>query len=183
MRWRLTTLLVLALSLALPSSAIATLGIWTGESLPGPGAAYSITFTSTGGFSKKGRFLARRIGVIDATVSTLCFDSSGQVIPERPGFPHGDDEASLPFSNLRVGKRGRFAASQTLPMGGGSSIRGVIRKGIAHGTMQFKSGAVLPYCSSGTPADPTVTWQALLTPPTCPPVSAERRKQLDCVGP
>jgi hypothetical protein len=174
--------LVVAVALLFPGSALATNTIWTGDFAGDTSTDFSLIFSASGKFNKKGKFTTKRVSVFDVAVQFSCFDAAGnQTLTSRrddlaPGFPNG----------LRVSKKGHFAGTAQTPTGLTYTASGVLRKGKGNGTMQITQGqkGAAGYCSTGTFADPTVAWKAKLIPPVCGgAVPPEGRIYRSCVGP
>jgi hypothetical protein len=176
------TALVVAGALLLPASALATSALWTGDFAGDTSTDFSLIFSAKGKVNKKGKFQTRRVSAFDVAVQFSCFDAAGNTTSSArrddlaPGFPAG----------LKVSKKGRFAGTATIPAGLTYTAAGTLRKGKGSGTMQITQGTkgTAGYCSTGTFADPTVSWKAKLIPPVCGGAApAAGRVYRTCVGP
>jgi hypothetical protein len=168
--------------LVLPGSAYATSSIWTGDFAGDTSTDFSLIFSANGKFNKKGKFISKRVSVFDPAVQFSCFDAVGNVTSAS----RRDDLAPGFSAGLKVSKKGRFAGTAPTPTGLTYTATGSLRKGKGHGTMQITQGqrGAAGYCSTGTFADPTVSWTAKLIPPVCSgAVPPEGRNYLTCVGP
>jgi hypothetical protein len=175
------SLLVVAGALVLPGSALATSTVWTGDFAGDTSTEFSLIFSANGKFNKKGKFITKGVKAFDVAVQFSCFDVVGSIISSS----RRDDLAPGFSAGLKVSKKGRFAGTAATPTGLTYTAAGLLRKGKGGGTMQITQGqkGAPGYCSTGTFADPTVSWTAKLIPPVCVGISPEGRNYRSCVGP
>jgi hypothetical protein len=152
--------------LMFPASASAVRVIYAGDVAGDTSSTASFTFSAKGKFTKKGRFVPAKASGFDATLPFTCFDATGNVTSTSTR----DD---LPFDlagPAGVTKKGHFFGAKIIQSPYASyTVSGTLRKGKASGILWAQQGVknTGPACSTGTFADPNVTWTAKLIPPVC----------------
>jgi hypothetical protein len=167
---------VTVVAMTVPSSAGAVVLNYYGHVAGDTGSTATITFSASGKFTKKGRFIPASVSRFQATVPFTCFDAFGNVTSTitRNDLPFGS------IGRIGVGKVGSFAKGTIVQDPYATyNVAGRLRKGRATGTIWAQQGAknVGPACSTGGFEDPTTSWQARLTFPVC--ALSERRPLCD----
>jgi hypothetical protein len=165
--------------LALPATAIARTVAFTGDIVGDPSPDQNFTFQSTGKLTKKGKFFAKTAGNFTADVTVSCFDAAGNRTSSRA-------RSDLPLSGIGpLQVAGGSFLGQSNPSGASYAVTGTVRKKTASGTLTASQGqkGTANYCTTGSFADPTVTWTATLIPPVCGRSAVASGKRRGCVGP
>jgi hypothetical protein len=174
-----TALLIAAAVLALPSTAAARVVLFTGDVVGDPSTNENFSFQAAGKLTKKGKLFPKRVSNFSATVTFSCFDAAG------------NRTSSTARSDLPLGGIGTLAVAggsfmgQSNPAGAAYAVTGTVRKRTASGTLTASQGqkGTSGYCTTGSFADPTVTWTTTLIPPVCGRSAVASDKRRGCVGP
>ena len=151
-------------ALALPATSLAASRVYEGPLSGNTNPNGTITFGANGTL-KKNRFVPKRIDDLDAQVQFNCYDAAGHQVSTSvrtdlaPGF----------FGGQKVNKNGTFQGTSMTPTGLTYTASGRFHKRTANGTLAITQGqkGTNGYCSTGTFADPNISWSAVGIPPAC----------------